>query len=212
VELGGEVAPNRSYAALHLSPSNLTGTAFSDPSTAQLRPNAGFRSLLETDWKKCPDCATPNPIDNSRNFVAQQYQDFLNRDPDQSGWDFWTDQIDSNCGFDILSGCVDGKRIDVARAFFYSDEFIGLHPALSVSNRGSSDYNAAHTYNSEFVRQCYYAYLRRTCDPAVCDPDGFNYWVSKLDGRIPNNDGDYNEMIQAFITSFEYRARFGPPY
>src|SRR5205085_799500 len=30
-----------------------------------------------------------NPIDNTRIFIRQHYYDFLNRQPDQSGWDFW---------------------------------------------------------------------------------------------------------------------------
>ena len=34
-----------------------------------------------------------NPIDDARNFVRQQYHDFLNREPDGPGWDFWTDNI-----------------------------------------------------------------------------------------------------------------------
>ncbi|MGI9068860.1 MAG: SBBP repeat-containing protein, partial [Pyrinomonadaceae bacterium] len=32
----------------------------------------------------------PNPIDDQRQFVRQQYLDFLNREPDGPGWDFWT--------------------------------------------------------------------------------------------------------------------------
>src|SRR3989442_724445 len=35
----------------------------------------------------------PNPIDTAREFVKQQYRDFLNREADQAGEDFWTDNI-----------------------------------------------------------------------------------------------------------------------
>ena len=35
----------------------------------------------------------PNPIDDQRQFVRQQYLDFLNREPDGPGWDFWTDKM-----------------------------------------------------------------------------------------------------------------------
>ena len=61
-----------------------------------------------------------NPINNSRAFVRQQYADFLNREPDQSGFDFWTNEIES-CGADAQ--CREVKRINVSAAFFLSDEF-----------------------------------------------------------------------------------------
>ncbi len=35
----------------------------------------------------------PNPVDSAREFVKQQYRDFLNREADQAGEDFWTDNI-----------------------------------------------------------------------------------------------------------------------
>jgi Calx-beta domain/FG-GAP-like repeat/Domain of unknown function (DUF4214) len=62
----------------------------------------------------------PNPIDSPSFFVKQHYRDFLNRDPDQSGLDFWTGQITS-CGSDAQ--CTDVKRINVSAAFFLSIEF-----------------------------------------------------------------------------------------
>jgi len=61
-----------------------------------------------------------NSIDDARNFVRQQYHDFLNREPDQSGWDFWTNQITS-CGSD--SQCIEVRRINVSASFFLSIEF-----------------------------------------------------------------------------------------
>ena len=61
-----------------------------------------------------------NLIDDVRNFVRQHYHDFLNREPDQSGWDFWTNQITS-CGSDVQ--CNEVRRIDVSASFFLSIEF-----------------------------------------------------------------------------------------
>ena len=61
-----------------------------------------------------------NPISESRAFVRQQYADFLNREPDQSGFDFWTNEIES-CGADAQ--CREVKRINVSAAFFLSIEF-----------------------------------------------------------------------------------------
>lgn len=136
----------------------------------------------------------------ARELVRMHYRDFLEREPDQAGWDFWAGAVE-RCGTD--AACADRRSVDVSRAFFYSSEFTGLHPELSEQLRGTA------AYNREFVRQSYYTYLRRTCDPEVCDPEGFNFWVSKLNARLPSRDADYNEMIRAFLVSAEYRARLG---
>ena len=61
-----------------------------------------------------------NPIDQAGFFVRQHYHDFLNREPDQGGLDFWTNQITS-CGSDLQ--CIEVKRINVSAAFFLSIEF-----------------------------------------------------------------------------------------
>jgi hypothetical protein len=139
-------------------------------------------------------------VSHARALVLQHYRDFLNREPDRKGWDFWAGEMEK-CGTD--DACNDRKSVDVSRAFYYSAEFIAQHPALDQSLRGTAQ------YNREFVRQGYYAYLRRDCDPEACDPDGFNFWVNKLNSRLPTRDADYNEMIRAFLVSAEYRARFG---
>jgi dipeptidyl aminopeptidase/acylaminoacyl peptidase len=57
-------------------------------------------------------------------------------------------------------------------------------------------------FNQVFVLMQYYGYLRR--DP---DQDGFNFWLNKLN----QFNGNYinAEMVKAFITSLEYRGRFG---
>ncbi|HZB46519.1 MAG TPA: DUF4214 domain-containing protein, partial [Pyrinomonadaceae bacterium] len=63
---------------------------------------------------------SPNPIDESQFFVRQHYLDFLNREPDQSGWSFWTNNIEQ-CGAD--QQCREVMRIDTSAAFFLSIEF-----------------------------------------------------------------------------------------
>jgi len=60
------------------------------------------------------------PHDQEAFFVAQNFRDFLNRQPDESGWDFWTNQI-SSCGAD--EQCLEARRISVSAAFFLSIEF-----------------------------------------------------------------------------------------
>jgi len=62
----------------------------------------------------------PNRIDETRFFVRQQYLDFLSREPDQGGWDYWTGEI-SSCGRN--QSCIRARRIVVADAFFFEPEF-----------------------------------------------------------------------------------------
>jgi uncharacterized delta-60 repeat protein len=61
-----------------------------------------------------------NPLDTSEYFVRQQYVDFLSREPDESGFNFWVNQIES-CGAD--TNCRELRRINVSAAFFLSTEF-----------------------------------------------------------------------------------------
>jgi hypothetical protein len=61
-----------------------------------------------------------NPLDTTEYFVRQQYIDFLGREPDEPGFNFWVDNIDV-CGQD--AGCREVKRINTSGAFFLSIEF-----------------------------------------------------------------------------------------
>src|SRR5437764_6000012 len=61
-----------------------------------------------------------NPIGDVPFFVRQQYFDFLNRQPDSSGFAFWTNNI-FNCGLD--QACAEVHRINASAAFFLSIEF-----------------------------------------------------------------------------------------
>src|SRR6267142_1782060 len=71
----------------------------------------------------------PNPIDNAREFVRQQYRDFLNREADQAGEDFWTDNI-TKCNDparlpagQTVEQCTLRQRETTSGAFFLSPEF-----------------------------------------------------------------------------------------
>ncbi|MCA1617857.1 MAG: DUF11 domain-containing protein [Acidobacteria bacterium] len=64
--------------------------------------------------------SSTNPLDTSGFFVRQHYADFLNREPDASGLQFWTNEIEQ-CGAD--AACREVKRINVSAAFFLSIEF-----------------------------------------------------------------------------------------
>ena len=64
--------------------------------------------------------------------------------------------------------------------------------------------------NRAFVLMQYFGYLRRNPDDAPdSNFDGYHFWLSKLN----QFGGDFRraEMVRAFISSSEYRSRFGQP-
>lgn len=67
-----------------------------------------------------PGTNTPITISDSDFFVNQQYVDFLSRFPDQSGFDYWVNEI-VTCGGN--SSCIDVRRSNTSGAFFLSIEF-----------------------------------------------------------------------------------------
>lgn len=135
-----------------------------------------------------------NAIDDRSFFVRQQYWDFLNREPDNSGWTGWTNYIEQ-CGSDTT--CANSRRIEVARGFMESAEVrTRIGGAFNPAYPGPGDT----AYNREYVRQCYLTFLRR--EPGAGEADG---WLNYL-----FSTGNYNDVIAGFINSGEYRARFEP--
>jgi hypothetical protein len=61
-----------------------------------------------------------NAIDTPEYFVRQHYLDFLGREPDGAGFNFWSDQVLS-CGSD--AACIERRTINVSAAYFLSIEF-----------------------------------------------------------------------------------------
>jgi Metallo-peptidase family M12/Calx-beta domain/Bacterial pre-peptidase C-terminal domain len=93
----------------------------SNPSGMTLSPTAATAVLTISD----NDTANgPSPVReqsfDTRFFVRQHYLDFLGREPDQGGMNFWSNGIDL-CGPDAV--CHFNKRIDTSAAFFLSIEF-----------------------------------------------------------------------------------------
>ncbi|HEX8191233.1 MAG TPA: SBBP repeat-containing protein, partial [Pyrinomonadaceae bacterium] len=88
-----------------------------------------------------------NPTDDPMSFVRQQYRDFLNREADDEGLAFWTNEI-TKCGAD--AACREVKRVNVSAAFFLSIEsqrtgyfFYRLHRAAFGTMPRFADYRAA---------------------------------------------------------------------
>ena len=82
---------------------------------------------------------TPGNPDNTDYFVHQHYVDFLDREPDAGGFDYWANQITS-CG--ATASCIDAKRTNVSAAFLLSSEFqqtAGLVERLYKTAYGDTD-------------------------------------------------------------------------
>jgi hypothetical protein len=93
--------------------SNATGATLVSPSTATV-------TLFDNDAADGPSPVTWGPNFSSSFFVRQHYFDFLNREYDTSGLNFWVNEIEK-CGAD--EGCRDVRRVNVSAAFFLSIEF-----------------------------------------------------------------------------------------
>jgi hypothetical protein len=271
------------------------------PGVALVSPRVAEVTIVDND----PNESNVNPIYNREFFVRQHYLDFLNREPDTDGFNFWVERIPLSCeGQPVQNDCVE-QRVNVSSAFFLSIEFLHtgyfiyrLHKASfgdlphfvpflrdtqsvgrdvvvgrigwgsileenkqqlvaewverdefkakydSLTSAQYVDALNANTGNSltqserdalvaalnggtvtrtevlrtvaeneefgrgeftaAFVLMQYFGYLRRNPDPS-----GYQFWLNKLD----QSNGDFRraEMVKAFITSIEYRSRFGTP-
>jgi len=93
--------------------------------------------------------------------------------------------------------------------------------ALLKAVETKSVFNAL--YNRAFVLTQYIGYLRRNpSDPPDNNLSGFNFWLNKLNSFSPPGEDVRDpavalarvrraQMVEAFIDSIEYRARFGRP-
>ena len=88
-----------------------------------------------------------------------------------------------------------------ALAAFGTGDTAGRARALRIVTN-NADYKK-YVFNTSFVAMQYYGYLRRDIDF-----NGFVFWYNKL--QQFNGDFRKAEMVKAFITSSEYRQRFGP--
>jgi uncharacterized repeat protein (TIGR01451 family) len=168
---------------VQLTLSNPTGGgAFQQPSDA-----SAVLTIVDDDVTS----PTTNAIDNSSVFVRQHYHDFLNREPDQAGFNFWVNQIES-CGADTQCRAV--KRNNVSAAFFLSIEF---------QNTGY------------FVERMYKAAYGDIAPPTVPVPVRFTEFVrdtQQIRGDVIVGVGDWQTQLdnnkKAFALDFVQRTAF----
>jgi len=141
----------------------------------------------------------PNQIDSTGFYVREQYIDFLNREPDTSGFNFWVNNIDS-CGANV--GCREVRRIDTSAAFFLSIEFKEtgylverIYKAAFGDGTGSSSIGGVHNLRVPIIRLNEFL------------PD-----TQRIGQGVIVNMGNWQQQIednkQAFTEEFVQRSRF----
>jgi len=171
------------------SPANVSAAIVNNASLNKLSSigTGSPNRLLYSGFVAAP---ATNPIQETRFFVRQQYYDFMQREPDASGWDYHSNNINS-CGTD--AACLTVWRATTIRGFMESPEFRDLHTILRDNAVGSQ------AYNEEFIRQLYRCTLQREGDSG-----GLAFHMDFIN-TFP---GSYTTLIGHFIESPEYLNRF----
>ena len=186
---------NDSYAEgnenFTISLSNASGASIGSPNVA---------TVTITDNESVTG---PNPIDASDFFVHQHYIDFLGREPDAAGYQFWINQITS-CGADAQ--CTEVKRINVSAAFFLSIEFQNtgylverIYTAAYGNPNGFSTFGEPHNFAVPVVR--FNEFLPDSQEISQGVIVGQGNWQQQLETNK-----------QAFTLEFVQRARFLTKY
>jgi hypothetical protein len=150
--------------------------------------NAGYEQVLEA-----------NTVDFINRFVTRG--EFLLNYPTSLTSAQYVDKLVAQSGITITSD---------QRDFLVTGLNNGTETRATVLRRVAEfgPFVTAET-NRAFVLMQYFGYLRRNPDDAPnSDFSGFDFWLTKLN----QFNGDYKgaELVKAFITSSEYRVRFGP--
>ncbi|HEX8097258.1 MAG TPA: M12 family metallo-peptidase, partial [Pyrinomonadaceae bacterium] len=102
---------------LYVEGSETSTLTLSNPAGAKLGIQS-VASVTITDNDPAPPLT--NPVDDAQFFVRQHYLDFLSREADAGGLDYWANQI-TKCGAD--SACRVSQSVAVSAAFFVEMEF-----------------------------------------------------------------------------------------
>ena len=167
--------------------SNASGAALGAQSTATI-------SIADNDIG-----SGVNPIDTASFFVRLHYLDFLNREPDSSGFAFWSNEI-TVCGAN--EACIDNKRNNVSGAFYLSIEFQNtgylverIYKTAYGNGTGTSTLGGTHQVSVPVVRLLeFLPDTQEIGEGVVVNQSG---WEAVLE----NNK-------QALMTDFVQRSRF----
>src|SRR3989441_13227282 len=116
------------------------------------------------------------------------------------------DKLNQNAG-NVLSASDRTTAIALFGSGTNTSNVTARAQALRQVAENQNLYNAE--FNRAFVLMQFYGYLRRNPnDSPDSDYTGYDFWLAKLNqfnGNFVNA-----EMVKAFISSTEYRQRFGP--
>src|SRR2546421_534261 len=145
---------------------------------------------------------------NKQNFTAQfvQRSRFAAAFPTSMTPAQFVDRLNTDSG-NVLSATDRATAIGLFGGAIDTSNLTARAQALRQVAENQNLNNAE--FNRAFVLMQYFGYLRRNPNEAP-DPDytGFDFWLTKLNQF--NGNFVAAEMVKAFITSAEYRQRFGP--
>jgi len=161
------------------------------------------------------------PVNDNTEFVKMVYRDFLNREADQGGLDYWVNGIDAGtltkaeCVEAFLQSAEFGGNVSPVTRLYFAyflriPDYIGLMYWIGQYEAGASLNSISETFaqsaefiatygsltNSEFVSLVYNNVLERTPDQA-----GLDYWTGLLDGGMSRG-----AAMTGFSESAEYLA------
>src|SRR5436190_21069686 len=143
-------------------------------------------------------------------FTQEQYIDFLNRMPDQSGFQSWLNQITA-CGANN-PGCTEVMRINVSASFFLSIEFQQTgylaertYKTAFGDGSGVSTFNGNHTIVAPKIRfNEFLTDIKAIGDKVVVLAPG---WEAALEA---NKVAYFNAFVQRSTFTTDYPAGMTP--
>jgi hypothetical protein len=171
--------------------------------------------------------ATRNPIDDQPFFIRMQYKDFLGREAEIEGFEFWDDRM-NNCPAGQIC-----DRVDTSKRFFESDEFnergfycfrlydvsLGRFPLYAeflrdvarlngyqslTEQRQSKDAYLLEFINTQEFKTLYGQYLTADLSRAT-DAAGFVDALATKAGVTPANRQSLIDNLQRAVTDPLYR-------
>jgi len=141
---------------------------------------------------------------NKQAFFAAWVQrpEFLARYPAGMSPSEFVGALDANTGGSLAPGEREGLVAQLASNNTAQGRAVALRQVAESAEFTRREFNRA------FVLMQYFGYLRRDPDSGPdSDFAGYNFWLSKLE----EFRGDFvaAEMVKAFVSSIEYRRRFG---
>jgi hypothetical protein len=114
----------------------------------------------------------------------------------------FVDALNANAGGSLSQGERDARAAELS-----ADNTAAGRAAVLLKLTDDADFRQRE-FNKAFVLMQFFGYLRRAPNESPdTNFDGYDFWLTKLNQF--NGNFVEAEMVKAFITSIEYRQRFG---